>query len=43
MASGAAEEVAINWWGCRKTTGYDAASASISENRIKVMMGNDYH
>ena len=43
MASGAPEEVTINWWGRRRTTGYDAASASTPDNRIKVMMGNDYH
>jgi len=36
------EEVTINWWGRRKDTGYDAASARTSDNRIKVMMGNDY-
>lgn len=42
MASAAPEEVTINWWGRRKTTGYDAASAATSDYRIKVMMGDDY-
>jgi len=42
MASDAPEEVTINWWGSRKTTGYDAASAATSDYRIKVMMGDDY-
>jgi hypothetical protein len=42
MASSAPEEVKINWWGGRSKTGYDAASASTSDNRIKFMMGNTY-
>lgn len=42
MASSAPEEVTLNWWGSRKTTGYDAASASTSDNRIKFMMGDSY-
>ena len=42
MRSAAPEEVTINWWGRRSETGYDAASASTSDNRIKVMMGNTY-
>lgn len=43
MDSGAPEEVTINWWGRRRQTGYDAASASTPDYRIRVMMGNDYH
>ncbi|MFT4763827.1 MAG: hypothetical protein ACI9OH_000918 [Oleispira sp.] len=42
-ASDAPEEVSVNWWGKRSKTGYDAASASTSNNRIKFMMGNSYH
>jgi hypothetical protein len=42
MASSAPEEVKVNWWGGRSKTGYDAASASTSDNRIKFMMGNTY-
>jgi hypothetical protein len=42
LASDAPEEVSINWWGSRSDTGYDAASASTSNDRIKVMMGNTY-
>lgn len=42
MKSAAPEEVTINWWGRRNETGYDAASASTSDDRIKVMMGNTY-
>lgn len=42
MDSDAPEEVSINWWGTRSETGYDAASASTSDNRIKFMMGNSY-
>jgi hypothetical protein len=42
MASAAPEEVKIKWWGGRSKTGYDAASASTSDNRIKFMMGNTY-
>ena len=42
MASAAPEEVKVTWWGGRSKTGYDAASASTSDNRIKIMMGNSY-
>jgi hypothetical protein len=41
MAYDAPEEVTINWWGKRSETGYDAASASTSDYRIKIMMGDD--
>lgn len=41
MATDAPEEVTINWWGKRSKTGYDAASASTSDYRIKIMMGDD--
>lgn len=43
MASAPPEEVTINWWGKRTATGADAASASTSTQRIRQMMGNQYH
>lgn len=36
------EEVTINFWGRRKRTGKDAASASTSNSRIRAMMGSQY-
>ena len=37
------EEVTITWWGKRKLTGNQAASATTSTNRIRQMMGDNYH
>jgi len=34
------EEVTINWWGGRQQTGWDAASARTSDDRIRVMMAS---
>ena len=42
MGDAEPEEVTINWWGRRKTTGSDAASARTSDHRIRNMMGNDH-
>ena len=42
MGDAEPEEVTINWWGRRKTTGSDAASARTSDNRIRNMMGDDH-
>jgi hypothetical protein len=41
MAYDAPEEVTINWWGRRSKTGYDAASATSSNNHIRTMMNDD--
>ena len=38
MADEEPEEVTINWWGGRNQTGWDAASARTSDDRIRVMM-----
>ncbi len=43
MASAPPEEVTITWWGARRATGNDAASASTSDSRVKAMMGNTYY
>lgn len=42
MADEEPEEVTINWWGGRKQTGWDAASARTSNDRIRVMMAVGY-
>ncbi len=43
MGTKAPEEVTITWWGARRTTGNDAASARTSDSRIQQMMGDRYH